>query len=94
MRRCARITRSIRRVGVEASELPTYEGLPNLASFLVEFEEQVIESERFFSLDFVLKATPARWWGTHKQSISKCPQCRRIMEIIFGEEISYADKNI
>ena len=35
MRRCARITRYIRRVGVEASEFPTYEGLPTLASFLV-----------------------------------------------------------
>ena len=34
MHRCARITRSIRRVGAEASALPTYEGFPTLASFL------------------------------------------------------------
>ena len=38
MRRCARITRSVRKVGAEASELPTYEFFPNLESFLEEFE--------------------------------------------------------
>ena len=38
MRRCSRITRVVRRVGVEEITLPTYEGLPNLASFLEEFE--------------------------------------------------------
>ena len=37
MRRCTRITQYVCQVGVEASELPTYEGLTNLASFLVEF---------------------------------------------------------
>ena len=70
MRRCARITRFIRWVGVEARALPTYEGFPNLASFLEEFKEKVIESKKLSSLDCVLKATPAIWWGTHKQSIS------------------------
>ena len=43
MRICARITQSVRRVGAEGSELPTYEGLPNLASFLVEFEAKFTE---------------------------------------------------
>ena len=71
MRRCARITRFVRRVGVEASVLPTYEGFPNLASFLEEFKGKVIESQRLSTLDYVLKATPARWWGTHKKSISE-----------------------
>ena len=69
--------------------MPTYEGLPNLASFLMHFEEKNTESERLFTLDFVLKYTLARWWGTHKQSISKLPQSRRLMEIRFGVEISY-----
>ena len=44
MHRCTRITRSVRRVGAEASVFPTYEGFPNLAPFLEEFEEKVIES--------------------------------------------------
>ena len=45
MRRCTRITRSVRRVGAKESEFPKYEGLPNLASFLLEFEEKVTESQ-------------------------------------------------
>ena len=87
----ARITRSVWRVGAEANTLPTYEGFPNLAYFLVEFEEKSIESQRFSTLDYVLKDMPARWWGTHKQSISKWTQCRRLMEIKFREEINYPD---
>ena len=69
-------------------ELPTYEGLPNLVTFLSEFEGRVIEPQRLFALDYVLKATPARWWGTHKQSISEWPQCRRLMEVKFNEEVT------
>ena len=73
-------------------ELPTYEGLTNLAAFLNEFEGLVIEPQCLSALDYVLKATPARWWGTHKQSIFEWLQCIRIMEIKFGYEISYVDK--
>ena len=90
MRRCAKITRVVEKGGSEASALPTYEGLPNLATFLVEFEEKIIESHRLSTLEYVLKAMPTRWWGRHKQSISDWFQCRILMEIIFGDEISYA----
>ena len=41
MRKCARTTRSVQQVRLDASEIPTYEGLPNLAYFLKEFEEKV-----------------------------------------------------
>ena len=44
MRRCTGITRVVQRVGFEASTLPTYEGLPNLAVFSEEFEEKVTKS--------------------------------------------------
>ena len=44
IRRCARITQSVRRVGAEESELPTYEGLPNLAPFLKKFEAKFTKS--------------------------------------------------
>ena len=57
--------------------------------FLAEFEEKVTESQRLSALEFVLKATPARWWGTHKQSISEWTQGRILLEIRFREEISY-----
>ena len=70
MRRCARVTRSMRRVENESREIPTYEGLPDLATFLNEFEELVIESQCLSALDHALKATPARWSGAHKKSIT------------------------
>ena len=54
----------------ELRELPTYEGLPNLATFLTEFEGFVMESQRLSVLDHALKAMPARWWGAHKKSIT------------------------
>ena len=81
MRRYVRITRSVRQVETEDRELPTYEGIPNLVIFLTEFEGLVIESQRLSSLDHVLKATPSRWWGTHKQFKIECLQCRRLMEV-------------
>ena len=69
MRRCARITRSMRWVENEVRDIPTYEGLPNLATFLTEFERLVLESQRLSVLDHVMKAMPARGWGMCKQFI-------------------------
>ena len=40
----------------------------------------------------MLKATLSIWWGTHKKSNSEWLQCRRLMEIRFGEEVTYVDK--
>ena len=82
----------MRRVGIEVSDLPTYEGLPNLAYFLTEFEEKISKHQRLSALDFALKATPDRWWITHKESILEKPQCQRLMEIRLGEEIGYISK--
>ena len=45
------------------------------------FEERVSQPRRLSALDFAMKATPARWWVAHKQSISEWPQCQRLMEI-------------
>ena len=89
MRRCTRIARFVRRVGIEVSDLPTYKGLPNLASFLTKFEEKVTKHQCLSALNFALKATPATWWVTHKESISKWEQCRILMEIRFGSKIIY-----
>ena len=47
-----------------------------------------MESQRLFALDHAQKATPARWWGKHKQFITEWPRCRRLMEVRFGEEIT------
>ena len=55
----------------------------------VYLTKKVTKSQWLSTLDFVLKATTARWWGTHKQSISEWEQHRRLLDIIFGEEINY-----
>ena len=44
IRRCTRITRYVRQVENEVRDFPTYEILPNLATFLTEFEGLIIES--------------------------------------------------
>ena len=58
MRRCARITKYVQRVGTQSRPLPTYEGLPNLETFLTEFKELVTNLQRLSALEFMLKATP------------------------------------
>ena len=66
--------------------LPTFKGLPKLPTFLTEFKELVTELQRLSALEFALKATPVRWWGTHKISIIEWPQCRWLLEVRFGDE--------
>ena len=66
MQKCAIITKSMWWVGTNVCDLTTYEGFPNLETFFVEFEEKVFEPHHLLSLDFSLKATPARWWVMHK----------------------------
>ena len=73
MRRCMRVTRYVRWVENELRELPTYEGLHKLASFLNEFEGLVVESQRLSMLDHALKPMFARWWAAHKKSITNWP---------------------
>ena len=69
MLKCARIMRYVRWVGTEVCDLLTYDGLPKLDSFLTDLKEKVFELQHLLSLDVVLKATPASWWVSHKQSI-------------------------
>ena len=81
MQKCARITKYVRRVSTLVYDLPTYEGLPNLDTFIIEFEEKVLEPQLLLALDITLKATPSRWWVAHKKSISEWPQCQRLLEV-------------
>lgn len=46
--------------------LPTYDGLNELDTFLDAFEREVPKNKHFQALDWALHTTPARWWGTHK----------------------------
>ena len=65
----------LRWVGTKVCDLPTYEGLPNLYTFITEFEDKVLEPQCLLALTIALKATPTRWWVAHKQYISEWSQC-------------------
>ena len=79
-------------VGSEVCNLPTYEGLPNLDTFLIEFEDKIIEPHRLLALEVAMKETIASWWAMQKQSISEWPQCHRLLQVIFGENVSFLGK--
>jgi hypothetical protein len=60
--------------------------LNDLEEFLTNYEEEVLENQRLLALDIALKETPARWWGTHKETIQDWYQCKRLLHIRFGAE--------
>jgi hypothetical protein len=70
IRRCARLTREVHWIDTIVSNLPTFDGLNHLESFLVNFEEIAPTQQIFLAMDEALKSTPARWWGTHKKNIT------------------------
>jgi hypothetical protein len=86
MRRCARIDRAVRWVGTEIREPPSFHGINDLETFLTQYEDAVLENQRLLALDLALKATPARWWGAHKETITDWYQCKRLLRIRFGAE--------
>jgi hypothetical protein len=69
-RRCASLTREVHWIGIEVINLPTFDVLNHLETFLSEFEEIVPVQKRLLALDEALKATPTRWWVTHKKNIA------------------------
>jgi hypothetical protein len=85
-RRCVIFTREVHWIGTEVSNLPKFDGLNHLESFLLEFEEIVPVLQWMLAMDEDLKATPTRWWGTHKNNIVKWVQCRTLMTVCFSEQ--------
>jgi hypothetical protein len=67
--RCAILTKEVHWIDTMVSKLPTFDGLNHLENFLLEFEEVVPVQHRLLALNEALKATPTRWWGTHKKNI-------------------------
>jgi hypothetical protein len=86
-RRCARLTREVRWIGTTTSNLPTFDGLNPLESFLMDFETIVPTQQRLLAIDEALKATLARWWGTHKSNITDWTQCRTLMTTQFSAQV-------
>ena len=64
------MTKSLFYVSSEVRKLPHYDGLTDVDLFLDDFECEVPEDHRFQALELALLTTPARWWGTHKDSFS------------------------
>ena len=80
---------SVRHVSTEIVELPVYEGISELYAFLMEFEEKVSKPQQLLALEEALKATPARWWETHKNTITGWAQRRRLMTVRFDNVEEY-----
>lgn len=73
--------------------MPTYDGLNDVDVFLDAFGRKVPEKQCFQALDWALRATPTRWWGTHKGSFDDWCECRRIMRTRFGKpKVQMIDK--
>jgi hypothetical protein len=87
IRRCARLTREFHWIGTIVSNLPTFDGLNPLENFLSEFETSVPTQQRLLEMDEAMKATPARWWGTHKNNITDWTQCQTLMTAHFLAQV-------
>ena len=57
-----------------------------METFLTQYEDKVLENQRFLALDLSLKDTPTRWWGAHKETITDWYQCKRLLCTRFGAE--------
>jgi len=63
--------------------------LTDIGSFVKAFELHIPKQQRLLALDVVLKATPTRWWDSHKEGIKYWKQCKIIMQVRFGTEVEY-----
>lgn len=79
MLNCNVMIRSLNCVLIEVRDLPTYDGLNKVDTFLDKFEREVPENKYFKALNLVLRTTPARWWGMNKGSFEDWHECRRMM---------------
>jgi hypothetical protein len=92
------LTRAVCWIGTEVSNLPTFDGLNHLETFIAEFEKILPVQQRMLALDEALKATPAKWWGAHKKNIAEWTQCHTLLKMHFsnqaeGCEVRYTGKS-
>jgi hypothetical protein len=67
----------------EIGNCPTYDGTSDLCSFLVDMEEKVVAEQRVSTLDIALKSSPARWWDTHKETLSSWDEVKLTIQYHF-----------
>jgi hypothetical protein len=81
------LTRAVCCIDTKVSNLPTFDGLNHLETFLIEFEGIVLVQQRFLALDEALKSMSARWWGTHKKNTAKWVQCHTLLTMHFSDKV-------
>ena len=60
-RRCARVTKEFHCMTIEVCDLPFYDGLGDINTFLEEYEEHVPKCQILLAMNIALRATPTRW---------------------------------
>lgn len=78
------MTKSLRCVSLEVRSFPYYDSLTDVENFLDAFEREVLEKHFFQTLDLVMRGTPTRWWGMHKDKFNGLCEYLRIMKLRFG----------
>ncbi len=78
------MTKSLCCVSSKVRSLTYYDGLTDVDKFIDAFEREVMEKHHFQVLDLTLRATLARWWGTHKDNFDGWHTYRRLMKVWFG----------
>ena len=78
------MTRSLRWIGTKIKDIPLFDGLADVNDFLKQFEQEIPIEQRMEVIDLALRATPARWWHTHKENIVSWGDCKRLTVIRFS----------
>lgn len=82
-RKCVRITRYVQRIGFEGCEPLRFDGFREIEDFI---EAKVPREVRIQALDIALKATSARWWGTHKAHLQIWYLVKTMMMVRFTKQ--------
>jgi len=88
-RRCAYMTKSLRWIGSEVFNVPSFDGTNDLEEFICAYQVTVQEKDWLRALDVALKATAARWWVTHKDHIEDWSQLKSLMTTHFSTTMVY-----
>ena len=84
--RCARITKSLRWLSSQTRALPVFDGSTDPEQFIVQFSEQVPDSQKMETLDLAFRATASRWWNGHKKSIHSWETCQKFLHLRFMDQ--------
>ena len=91
-RRCAYLTKSLRWIGAELKDIPSFDGLVDVNDFLYQFEQQVPHEQRIAAMDLAVRTTLARWWYAHKENIASWDDLNRLMAIRFSMDREYVQQ--